>query len=108
MGLKGKIKLNNDSNKFPGLVLLYAIDHWEIYPINGVAGLNLKYLWLHDLGDYFVFDTTNASVPAIATRKQDGTLETELIGHKNKGFVAKDFPDLVRQIELNVKETPSE
>ncbi len=98
------VKMNNESNKFPGLVLLYAIGHWEIYPINGAAGLNLKYLWLHDLGDYFVFDTTNASVAAIATRKQDGILETELIGHKNKGFVAKDFPDLIRQVETADKD----
>ena len=100
--------MNNETNKFHGLVLLYASGHWEIYPINGVTGLNLKYLWLHDLGDYFLFDTTNGSVAAIATRKQDTTLATELIGYKNKGFVAKDFPDLIRQVEENFKEAPLE
>lgn len=104
----GMVKMDNESNKFPGLVLLYASGHWEIYPINGVAGLNLKYLWLHDLGDYFLYDTTNGAVAAIATRSQDGTLKTELIGHKNKGFVAKDLPDLIRQVEAADEDTTSE
>ena len=92
--------MNHEPERFPGRLLLYAIKDWEVYPINGNDPLPSKFEWLDNLGDYFLYATEADAVTAIATRQADGRLDGELIGRKGVRFVAKDFSDVIRQVEL--------
>ena len=80
--------------------LLFSIAKWEVYPIKGSCSLPAKFTWLDGLGDYFLYSTALSTVAAIASKKADGALECELIGRKGVVFVAKDFADVIRQVEL--------
>lgn len=88
---------------FPGRLLLYAINGREVYPIKGAPALPPKFQWLDGLGDYFLFSKSAGTVAAIASRKDDGSLEGEIVGRKGGGgrgqIVGKDFADLIRQVE---------
>ena len=91
---------------FPGRLLLYAINGWEVYPIKGTPALPPKFQWLEGLGDYFLFSKSVGTVAAIASRKADGSLEGEVVGNGSKGGGArgriggKDFAELIGRVEL--------
>ena len=91
--------------QFPGRLLLYAINGWEVYPIKASTPLPPKFQWLDGLGDYFLFSKSNGTVAAIASRKPDGTLEGEVVGNGSKGGGArgriggKDFAELIRRVD---------
>ena len=92
--------MSHEPERFPGRQLLYAIKGREVYPVKGNVPLPSKFTWLDNLGDYFLYVTETDAVTAIATRQADGTLDGELIGRKGVRFVAKDFSDVIRQVEL--------
>ena len=94
--------------QFPGRLLLYAINGWEVYPIKASTPLPPKFQWLEGLGDYFLFSKSNGTVAAIASRKPDGTLEGEVVGNGSKGgggrgqIGGKDFAELIGRVEMTV------
>jgi len=89
--------------QFPGRLLLYAINGWEVYPIKASAPLPPKFQWLDGLGDYFLFSKSTGIVAAIASRKADGTLDGEVVGNKGGGgrgqIGGKDFAELIGRVE---------
>lgn len=93
----------NELEPFPGRLLLYAINGWEVYPIKASAPLPAKFQWLDGLGDYFLFSKSSGTVAAIASRKADGTLEGEVVGSKGGGgrgqIGGKDFAELIGRVE---------
>lgn len=92
--------MSHEPERFPGRQLLYAIKGREVYHIKGSDALPPKFSWLENLGDYFLYVTEVDAVTAIATRQANGTLDGELVGRKGIRFVAKDFSDVIRQVEL--------
>ena len=89
--------MTNEPEPFPGRLLLYAIDGWEVYPIKASTPLPPKFRWLDGLGDYFLFSKSAGAVAAIAIRKADGSLDGEIVGTKGAGtrIVGKDFAELI-------------
>ena len=94
--------MTNEPEPFPGRLLLYSINGWEVYPIKASAPLPPKFQWLDGLGDYFLFSKSAGTVTAIASRKADGTLEGEVVGNKGGGgrgqIGGKDFAELIEQL----------
>ena len=94
--------------QFPGRLLLYAINGWEVYPIKASTPLPPKFQWLDGLGEYFLFSKSNGTVTAIASRKADGTLDGEVVGNGSKGGGAwgriggKVFAELIGRVEMTV------
>ena len=100
--------MTNEPEQFPGRLLLYSINRWEVYPIKASAPLPPKFQWLDGLGHYFLFSKTAGTVAAIASRKPDGSLEGEVVGNGNKGgggrgqIGGKDFAELIGRVEFLV------
>ncbi len=98
--------MTNEPEPFPGRLLLYSINGWEIYPINGSPSLPSKFQWLEGLGDYVLFSKSSGTVAAIVSRKADGTLEGETIGNPGGGgrgqIGGKDFAELIGRVEMRV------
>lgn len=92
--------MSQELDQFTGRPLLFSFAKWEVYPIKGNCSLPAKFMWLDGLGDYFLYSTAVSAVTAIATRQASGALDGELVGHKGIRFVAKDFSDVIRQVEL--------
>lgn len=95
--------MTNEPEPFAGRLLLYAIKNWEVYPIKGAPALPPKFQWLEGLGDYFLFARGEGTVAAIASRKDDGSLEGEIVGRKGGGgrgqIGGKDFAELIGRVE---------
>ena len=87
-------------DQFTGRPLLYSHARWEVYPVKGNCSLPEKFTWLDGLGEYFLCSTEASTVAALASKKAYGALKCELIGRKGVRFVAKDFSDVIRQVEL--------
>ena len=97
-----KRRMTDAPEQFPGRLLLYAINGWEVYPIKASAPLPPKFQWLDGLGDYFLFSKSVGTVTAIASRKPDGSLEGEVVGNKGGGargrIGGKDFAELIGRV----------
>ena len=95
--------MTNEPEPFPGRLLLYSINGWEVYPIKASTPMPPKFQWLEGLGDYFLFSKSTGTVAAIAGRKADGTLEGEVVGNKGGGargrIGGKDFAELIGRVE---------
>ena len=95
--------MTDEPEPFPGRLLLYAINGWEVYPIKASTPLPPKFQWLEGLGDYFLYAKSARAVVAIASRKADGTLESEIVGRKGGGargrIGGKDFGELIGRVE---------
>ena len=98
--------MTNVPEQFPGRLLLYAINGWEVYPIKASTPLPPKFQWLDGLGDYFLFSKSAGTVAAIASRKADGSLEGEVVGNTGGGgrgqIGCKDFAELIGRVEMAV------